>query len=76
MWTDAAADPPRCAGSGSPAQPAAPSPDGYPHGRGLCVRCLRFVPLETGHLAEHDTSDPGETEHEAAQRRNWFNTAG
>lgn len=76
MWTDASADPPRCSGSGSPAAPASPLPDGYPHGRGLCEVCLRFIPIEAGRLAEHDTADPDETPDEAAQRREWFNTAG
>jgi hypothetical protein len=76
MWTDAAADPPRCAGSGDPAHPAAPLPNGYPHGRGLCDVCLRFLPLEAGRLVEHETTDPDETSAETALRREWFNAAG
>ncbi len=76
MWTDASADPLRCAGSGRPAEPAALSPDGYPHGRALCDVCLRFVPLQDGRLVEHDTSDPGEPAAEAQRRRDWFNAAG
>jgi hypothetical protein len=76
MWTDAAADPPRCPGSGTPASPARTAPDGYPHGRGLCERCLRFVEITDGCLGEHDTSDPDETAGEAARRREWFNSAG
>ncbi|MFE7845201.1 hypothetical protein ACFUTX_08420 [Microbacterium sp. NPDC057407] len=77
MWTDAAADPPRCPGSGAPGHAAAPLPDGFPHGRALCRRCLRFVPLDTaGNLVEHETSDPKESDIEAERRREWFNTAG
>lgn len=77
MWTDAAADPPRCSGSGAPGVPAAPAPGGYPHGRALCERCLRFVPLDPDdRLVEHDTTDPDETPAEAAQRQDWFNQAG
>lgn len=76
MWTDAAADPPRCPGSLTPAAPADPAPDGYPHGRALCARCLRFVEIEDGRLVEHDTSDPDEPAAEAARRREWFNAAG
>ncbi|MGN8553699.1 UNVERIFIED_CONTAM: hypothetical protein OHV15_14050 [Microbacterium sp. SLM126] len=76
MWADAASDPARCPGSGAAAAPAAPSADGYPHGRGLCAHCLRFVPLDDGHLVAHETSDPGESADEAARRRDWFNTAG
>ncbi|MFD0791901.1 hypothetical protein ACFQ0P_16025 [Microbacterium insulae] len=76
MWTDASADPPRCVGSGAAASPAPRSADGYPHGRALCTECLRFIPLEEGRIAEHDTSDPEEGSDEAARRREWFNTAG
>lgn len=76
MWSDASADPPRCPGSGSPASPAAPAADGYPHGRGLCPRCLRFVAIEDGRLVEHDTTDPEESAREAERRREWFNSAG
>lgn len=77
MWTDASADPPRCPGSGEAATPAAPLPDGFPHGRAVCRTCLRFVPLDDrGRLAEHDTTDPTETAEEVERRREWFNRAG
>lgn len=77
MWTDAAADPPRCPGSGEPGEAAAPLPDGFPHGRALCRSCLRFVELDDGgDLVEHDTSDPDESDTEAERRREWFNSAG
>lgn len=76
MWMDAAADPPRCPGSGTVAHAAPRAADGYPHGRGLCPVCLRFLLLEDGRLTEHETSDPDETEEEAARRREWFNTSG
>ncbi len=77
MWTDAGADAPRCAGSGTRGEPAATLPDGYPHGRALCEVCLRFVPLDrAGRLDTHDTADPSETDAEAARRREWFNTRG
>lgn len=74
MWTDAAADPARCPGSGLPAQPAEALADGYPHGRALCETCLRFVPLEDGLLVTHDASDTGESDLEVERRREWFNT--
>jgi hypothetical protein len=77
MWTDAAADAPRCPGSGTPAAIAAPLDDGFPGDRALCAVCLRFVALdETGRLIEHDTADQDETAHEAAQRREWLNRHG
>lgn len=77
MWTDAAADPPRCPGSGEPGEPAARLPDGYPHGRAVCRRCQRFVALdEAGRLVEHDTTDALETDAEASRRREWFNLHG
>jgi hypothetical protein len=75
MWADAAADLPRCSGSGAPGAPAATLPDGFPEGRALCPTCLRFVPLdEVGRLVQHDTSDPAENDSEIVQRRSWFNT--
>jgi hypothetical protein len=75
MWTDAAADPPRCTGSGTPGAPAAMLPDGFPDGRALCSTCLRFVRLDDdGLLVEHDTSDPAESDADLARRRTWFNT--
>lgn len=76
MWTDAAADPSRCPGSGRPGEPAAPLDDGWPQGRALCPVCHRFLPLEAGLLAEHTTSDEGETDAEASHRREWLNTHG
>lgn len=77
MWTDAAADPARCPGSGAVAPPAAPLPDGFPHGRALCPTCLRFLPLDgDGLIEEHETSDPDETPAEAGQRREWLNRHG
>ena len=77
MWTDAAADPLRCPGSGAAAAPAAPLPDGYPDGRALCEACLRFVPLDTAdRLVEHDTTDADETALEVRQRREWLNRNG
>ncbi|MFI8633291.1 hypothetical protein ACIGEP_11900 [Microbacterium sp. NPDC077663] len=76
MWTDAAADPARCAGSGEPGEPAAALSDGWPHGRALCLVCHRFIPLEDGVLAEHDTSDRDESDAETAHRREWLNTHG
>ena len=77
MWTDAAADPPRCPGSGEPREPAATLPDGFPDGRALCPVCLRFIDLdETGRLIEHDTSDPAEPDAEVGRRREWLNAHG
>ena len=76
MWTDAAADPPRCLGSGTPATPAAPDADGYPHGRGLCTVCLRFVAITDGQLTEHDTDDAEEPADDEARRRAWLNEHG
>lgn len=77
MWTDAAADAPRCPGSGGTAAPATPLPDGYPDGRALCPHCHRFVRLDSGErLAEHDTTDPAETPDEARRRQDWLNTNG
>jgi hypothetical protein len=77
MWTDAAADAPRCPGSGAPGAPAAVLPGGYPHGRALCPQCLRFVPLDDqDRLSEHDTTDAGESRDEARSRREWLNTHG
>lgn len=77
MWTDAAADPPQCPSSGEPGEPAAQLGDGYPHGRALCARCQRFVPLDgAGRLVEHDTTDALETDAEASSRREWFNLHG
>ena len=76
MWTDAGADDPRCPGSGTPAVAATPLADGYPHGRALCPKCLRFVELRDGELVPHDTSDPAETDDEAAHRAEWLNTHG
>jgi hypothetical protein len=77
MWTDAAADAPRCPGSGQPGSPAPPLADGYPHGWALCARCLRFVPLDgDGRLHEHDTFDAAETDAEAGRRHEWFNVNG
>ncbi len=76
MWTDAAADPPRCAGSGDAARSAETAADGYPNGRALCPRCQRFVAIENGALADHDASDASETAEEISRRREWLNTHG
>ena len=77
MWSDAGADPLRCAGSGEPGTPAATLHDGFPGGRAVCGVCQRFIPLdEDARLIEHDTSDPLESDAEAAHRREWFNTHG
>jgi hypothetical protein len=77
MWTDAAADAARCQGSGEPGRPAERLPDGYPEGRALCERCLRFIDLEAeNRLVKHDTADETETDAEAARRREWFNAHG
>lgn len=77
MWTDATADAPRCPGSGVAGEPADPLADGYPDGRALCPVCLRFIDLTgDGALQPHDTSDPDETDAEAAHRQEWLNTHG
>ena len=77
MWTDAAADPPRCPGSGEPGEPAAGLADGYPEERALCPVCLRFVELNAdSRLTEHETSDEGETDAETRRRRQWLNEHG
>jgi len=76
MWAEAAADPLRCDGTGLAGRSAATLPDGWPDGRALCPICHRFVALDDGVLAPHDTSDPGEPETEALRRRDWFNTIG
>lgn len=75
MWTDAGADPAHCPGSGSPAEPAEPLPNGFPHGRALCPVCHRFVALDDGALVDHDTWDPGDQQ-DAADAREWLNTHG
>ena len=77
MWSDAASDVPRCLGSDTAGVPAEPLPDGYPDGRALCERCLRFIALDAeNRLVEHDTTDPAETDAESARRREWFNLHG
>jgi len=77
MWTDAGADPARCPGSGEPGTPAALLADGFPAGRALCRRCLRFVRVtEDGRLVDHDTTDEDETDAEARHRQEWLNTYG
>ncbi|TQJ31819.1 hypothetical protein [Microbacterium sp. SLBN-146] len=76
MWSDAGADDPRCLGSGTSATAAALLADGYPHGRALCPRCLRFIELTHGALVAHDTSDPDETDEESKRRAEWLNTHG
>jgi len=73
MWSDVGADPARCGGSGDAGSPAPALPDGYPYGRALCRRCLTFVPLVDGRLAEHDAAPADETDAEIAARREWFN---
>lgn len=77
LWGDAGSDPPRCAGSGEPGEPAAALPDGYPDGRALCQKCQRFVTLdEHGRLVPHDASDEGESDAEVSRRREWLNAHG
>ncbi|MCR2784542.1 MULTISPECIES: hypothetical protein [unclassified Microbacterium] len=76
MWSDATADPARCAGSGEVGTPVAAMPEGYPHGRALCRRCFTFVPLVDERLAEHDAAPADESDAEIAARRAWFNTLG
>lgn len=77
MWADGAADASACAGSGAAGRPAATLADGFPGGRALCDTCQRFVPLTPdGRLAPHDTSDPDESDADAARRREWFNSHG
>ncbi|WP_240482640.1 hypothetical protein [Microbacterium arborescens] len=76
MWSDAQADPARCAGSGEPAEAAPSLPDGFPFGRGMCPVCTGFVELTDGRLESHDafrgTTDAAEGE----ARAQWFNTVG
>jgi len=76
MWADAGADGPRCPGSGSPGAPAPVLEGGFPGGRALCRECLGFVEVAHGHLIEHDSSDPSETEAETRRRRQWLNEHG
>ncbi|OYC95043.1 hypothetical protein CI089_09770 [Microbacterium sp. Yaish 1] len=76
MWSDAQADPPRCAGSGTPAEAAPPLPDGFPFRRGLCPICTAFVELHDGHLARHDAFRGTTDAAEAGARAQWFNTVG
>lgn len=76
MWSDTSADEPRCAASGTTADPAPMDRDGYPHGRGLCPACQRFIPLTDGRLDPHDTSDAAESAADIARRREWLNTHG
>ncbi len=77
MWTDAAADAARCPGSGIEGSAAAPLANGFPHGRALCPRCLRFVGLDAdGRLIEHETTDADESDDELRQRQEWINLHG
>jgi len=77
MWADAGSDPARCPGSGDPGRPAERLSDGYPDGRALCERCLRFIELDAeDRLVEHDTADETETDAETARRREWLNVHG
>ncbi|MFF2050534.1 hypothetical protein ACFVU2_02940 [Leifsonia sp. NPDC058194] len=77
MWSDASADPDGCPGSGEPGRPAPALPDGFPGGRALCERCLRFIALDpAGRLVEHGTTDADEPDAEVIRRREWFNTHG
>lgn len=74
MWTDASADPLRCAGSHAVGVVAPTLPNGFPGGRALCRACLEFVAIDgDGRLAEHETSS---AETGAADRAEWFNTFG
>lgn len=76
MWSSLTADAAHCPGSGAAAAPAPRLADGYPHGRAACPQCQRFVSLEDGRLAAHDTTDAGESDDEIRHRREWFNTHG
>jgi hypothetical protein len=76
LWSEREADPPRCPGSGRPAQPAATLADGYPGGRALCPVCWGFVPVQGEALTEHDSWRGDATRQETDRRREWFNTHG
>ncbi|MFI8593429.1 hypothetical protein ACIGCK_03235 [Microbacterium sp. NPDC078428] len=77
MWADRDADPPRCAGSRIPAEPAPALPGGFPGGRALCPVCTGFVALtRDARLATHDAFRGAETGAEASARAAWFNTHG
>lgn len=76
LWSELQADPPRCPGSGLPAEPAATLADGFPGGRALCDVCGGFVALDDGLRVEHDSwrGDPVSDDDE--RRREWFNLHG
>ncbi len=77
LWSDLQADPPACAGAGTPAAPAPALPDGFPHGRAVCPVCWAFVTLDdNGALSAHDSWRGDESRAEADQRREWFNAYG
>lgn len=74
LWSGVQADPARCPGSGAPAEAAMPLYDGWPYGRALCPRCLRFVPLIDRALIDHETG--GDDARERARVAEWFNAHG
>ncbi|MET2012375.1 hypothetical protein ABXJ56_12535 [Microbacterium chocolatum] len=74
LWSEVGADPARCAGSGARARAADALDDGWPHGRALCRRCLRFIPLVEGTLVVHETGGDSAEEHRRVAE--WFNTHG
>ncbi|AZC15270.1 hypothetical protein [Microbacterium sp. ABRD28] len=76
MWSDAAADPPWCGGSGTRTSAAPSLPGGFPHGRAVCPVCWGFVALEDGVLEDHDAFAGPVDDRDAADRAAWFNTYG
>ena len=76
MWTDAAADDPRCPGSGSLGRAVPTLASGFPGGRAVCPDCLGFVALDPDErLVAHDTWSAA-SDREAVERAEWFNTYG
>ena len=76
MWTDAAADDPRCPGCGSLGRAVPTLASGFPGGRAVCPDCLGFVALDPDErLVAHDTWSAA-SDHEAVERAEWFNTYG
>ncbi|QLD13160.1 hypothetical protein HW566_01695 [Microbacterium oleivorans] len=76
MWSDAQADPPRCPGSGTSAEPAPRLADGFPDGCALCPECTGFVRVERGVLVNHDAFRDPDDAADAAHRAAWFNSIG
>ncbi|MBZ4485868.1 hypothetical protein LQ938_10200 [Microbacterium sp. cx-55] len=76
MWSDRQADAAACPGSGAPAEPAHPLPNGFPHGRALCPECWGFAAVADGVLTLHDAFRGAEDDTAAADRAAWFNVSG